>query len=80
MLMDLQFRSSFWEEAGEHRPPFALKRLFVENSGDGGPTVGFLDNVKKIMVHHFFGYKSEIEFIKHIAEGSCSWDFIINLP
>ncbi|KAK8357263.1 hypothetical protein V6Z12_A05G408200 [Gossypium hirsutum] len=65
---NLKFRFSFWEEAGEHRPPFALERPFVENRGDGQPTVGFLDNVKKIIIHHFFGYKSEIEFIKHLMQ------------
>ncbi|MBA0781366.1 hypothetical protein Gotri_002297 [Gossypium trilobum] len=66
--IEIDFRFSFWEEAGEHRPPFALERPFVENNGDGQPTVGFLDNVKKIIVHHFFGYKSEIEFIKHLMQ------------
>lgn len=68
MLMDLQFKSSFREETGEHRPPFALEHLFVENNGDGQPTVGILDNVKKIMVHHFFGYKIETEFNKHLLQ------------
>ncbi|MBA0814344.1 hypothetical protein Gohar_020180 [Gossypium harknessii] len=66
--IEIDFRFSFSEEAGEHRPPFALERPFVENNGDGQPTVGFLDNVKKIIVHHFFGYKSEIEFIKHLMQ------------
>ncbi|XP_052485635.1 putative F-box/FBD/LRR-repeat protein At1g66300 isoform X3 [Gossypium raimondii] len=66
--IEIDFRFSFSEEAGEHRPPFALERPFVENSGDGQPTVGFLDNVKKIIIHHFFGYKSEIEFIKHLMQ------------
>ncbi|MBA0750459.1 hypothetical protein Gogos_001870 [Gossypium gossypioides] len=66
--IEIDFRFSFWEEAGEHRPPFALERPFVENSGDGQPTVGFLDNVKKIIIHHFFGYKSETEFIKHLMQ------------
>ncbi|PPR89423.1 hypothetical protein GOBAR_AA31265 [Gossypium barbadense] len=66
--IEIDFRFSFWEEAGEHRPPFALERPFVENRGDGQPTVGFLDNVKKIIIHHFFGYKSEIEFIKHLMQ------------
>ncbi|KAK5835230.1 hypothetical protein PVK06_010917 [Gossypium arboreum] len=68
MLMDLQFKSSFRGETGEHRPPFALEHLFVENNGDGQPTVGILDNVKKIMVHHFFGYKIETEFNKHLLQ------------
>ncbi|MBA0571845.1 hypothetical protein Golob_002215, partial [Gossypium lobatum] len=68
--IEIDFRFSFWEEAGEHRPPFALELPFVENSGDGQPTVGFLDNVKKIIIHHFFGYKSEIEFIKHLMQNA----------
>ncbi|KAH1038504.1 hypothetical protein J1N35_040247 [Gossypium stocksii] len=64
--IEIEFRFSFWEEDGEHGQPFALERPFVENSGDGHPIVGFLDNVKKIIIHHFFGYKSEIEFIKRL--------------
>ncbi|XP_016725777.1 uncharacterized protein [Gossypium hirsutum] len=64
-----QFRSSYWEEAGGSRPAFALEPPFVElKKGDGQLTTEFLHNVKEIRVHHFFGYKSEIEFIKHLLQ------------
>ncbi|XP_052882816.1 uncharacterized protein LOC128291638 [Gossypium arboreum] len=63
-----QFRSSYWEEAGGSRPTFALEPPFVELKKDGQLTTEFLHNVKEIRVHHFFVYKSEIEFIKHLLQ------------
>ncbi|KAK8652499.1 hypothetical protein V6N13_126531 [Hibiscus sabdariffa] len=65
--IEIDFRSSYWVEAGKDRPAFALERPFIElENGDEELTVGFLHNVKNIMVYHYFGYKSEVEFIKHL--------------
>ncbi|KAH1038501.1 hypothetical protein J1N35_040244 [Gossypium stocksii] len=62
-------QSSYWEEAGGSRPAFALEPPFVElKKGDGQLKTEFLHNVKEIRVHHFFGYKREIEFIKHLLQ------------
>ncbi|KAL4367557.1 hypothetical protein GQ457_05G017690 [Hibiscus cannabinus] len=67
--IEIDFRSSYWVEAGKDRPAFALERPFIElENGDEELTVGFLHNVKNIMVHHYFGYKSEVEFIKHLLQ------------
>ncbi|MBA0630234.1 hypothetical protein Godav_002354 [Gossypium davidsonii] len=66
-MIEIDFRSSYWEEAGGSRPAFALEPPFVElKKGDEQLTTEFLHNVKYIRVHNFFGYKSEIEFIKHL--------------
>ncbi|MBA0814343.1 hypothetical protein Gohar_020179, partial [Gossypium harknessii] len=68
-MIEIDFRSSYWEEAGGSRPAFALEPPFVElKKGDGQLTTEFLHNVKYIRVHNFFGYKSEIEFIKHMLQ------------
>ncbi|XVF58293.1 hypothetical protein PTKIN_Ptkin07bG0053300 [Pterospermum kingtungense] len=62
-------RFEYWEGFGDHIRTYSCKRPFIEqNSGEGEMTVEVMHNLKIVMVHHFFGYKSEIELIKRLLQ------------
>ncbi|XVF58294.1 hypothetical protein PTKIN_Ptkin07bG0053400 [Pterospermum kingtungense] len=67
--IELDFRYLFWEGFGDHIRTYTVERSFIElNNGEGEMEVELLHNLKIVMVHHFFGYKSETEFIKRLLQ------------
>lgn len=72
LWVDLQFRYLHWQGFGEHIGTYTSERSFTElkngEEEEEEMKVEFLHNLKIVMVHYFFGYKSEIEFVKRLLQ------------